>query len=90
MPNHHNRSGFTPALHALLVADPAIRRAHHARDAERDQSRRRGGRDTGEQMMRVLVSFGSKRGGTAGLAAMIGGALTEAGCEAVVTRRRRQ
>ena len=30
--------------------------------------------------MRVLVSFGSKRGGTAGLAAIIGGALTEAGC----------
>lgn len=28
--------------------------------------------------MRVLVSFGSKRGGTAGLAAMIGDALTEA------------
>jgi menaquinone-dependent protoporphyrinogen oxidase len=34
--------------------------------------------------MRVLVSFGSKRGGTAGLAAMIGDALTEAGCDAVV------
>ena len=29
--------------------------------------------------MRVLVSFGSKRGGTAGLAAMIGDALTETG-----------
>src|ERR1700739_2557612 len=35
--------------------------------------------------MRVLVSFGSKRGGTAGLAAMIGDALTEAGCDAVVS-----
>ncbi len=35
--------------------------------------------------MRVLVGFGSKRGGTAGLAAMIGDALTEAGYEAVVT-----
>ncbi|OBH16033.1 hypothetical protein A9X04_12435 [Mycobacterium sp. E3247] len=35
-------------------------------------------------MMRVLVCFGSKRGGTAGLAAMIGDALTEAGCEAEV------
>ncbi len=35
--------------------------------------------------MRVLVSFGSKRGGTAGLAAMIGDALIEAGCQAVVT-----
>jgi len=34
--------------------------------------------------MRVLVTFGSKRGGTAGLAAMIGDALTEVGCEAVV------
>jgi menaquinone-dependent protoporphyrinogen oxidase len=35
--------------------------------------------------MRVLVSFGSKRGGTAGLAGMIGEALTETGCDAVVT-----
>lgn len=34
--------------------------------------------------MRVLVAFGSKRGGTAGLATMIGDALTDAGCEAVV------
>jgi menaquinone-dependent protoporphyrinogen oxidase len=34
--------------------------------------------------MRVLVVYGSKRGGTAGLAAMIGDALTEAGFEAVV------
>lgn len=34
--------------------------------------------------MRVLVNYGSKRGGTAGLAAMIGDALTEAGCDAVV------
>ena len=36
------------------------------------------------QMMRVLVCFGSKRGGTAGLAAMIGDALTETGHDAVV------
>jgi menaquinone-dependent protoporphyrinogen oxidase len=36
-------------------------------------------------MMRILVSFGSKRGGTAGLAAMIGDALTEVGCDAVVS-----
>ena len=35
-------------------------------------------------MTRILVAFGSKRGGTAGLAAMIGDALTEAGCEATV------
>ncbi len=34
--------------------------------------------------MRVLVTFGSKRGGTGGLATMIGDALTEAGCEVVV------
>ncbi|MGO9152482.1 flavodoxin domain-containing protein [Mycobacterium sp.] len=34
--------------------------------------------------MRVLVCFGSKRGGTAGLAVMIGDALTEAGHHAVV------
>jgi menaquinone-dependent protoporphyrinogen oxidase len=36
-------------------------------------------------MMRILVTFGSKRGGTAGLAAMIGDALTQAGCDAVVS-----
>lgn len=36
--------------------------------------------------MRVLVAFGSKRGGTAGLAAMIGDALNDAGCYAVVSR----
>lgn len=34
--------------------------------------------------MRVLIAFGSKRGGTAGLADMIGEALREAGCETVV------
>ncbi|OBH05800.1 hypothetical protein A5696_25190 [Mycobacterium sp. E2699] len=34
--------------------------------------------------MRVLVTFGSKRGGTGGLATMIGDALTDAGCDAVV------
>ena len=36
--------------------------------------------------MRVLIAFGSKRGGTAGLADMIGDALREAGCETVVAR----
>lgn len=35
--------------------------------------------------MRVLVAYGSKRGGTAGLAAMIGDALKESGCEAIVS-----
>lgn len=30
-------------------------------------------------MTRILIAFGSKRGGTAGLARMIGEALTEAG-----------
>ncbi|MGX9791135.1 flavodoxin domain-containing protein [Mycobacterium sp. MMS18-G62] len=35
--------------------------------------------------MRVLIAFGSKRGGTAGLADMIGDALRELGCEAVVS-----
>jgi menaquinone-dependent protoporphyrinogen oxidase len=35
--------------------------------------------------MRVLVAYGSKRGGTSGLADMIGAALTKAGCETVVT-----
>jgi len=35
-------------------------------------------------MTRVLVAYGSKRGGTAGLAAMIGDALTEAGTEVSV------
>lgn len=35
-------------------------------------------------MTRVLVVFGSKRGGTAELAEMIGDALIKAGCEAVV------
>ena len=34
--------------------------------------------------MRVLVSFGSKRGGTEGLATMIGDALSEAGCDVAV------
>jgi menaquinone-dependent protoporphyrinogen oxidase len=36
-------------------------------------------------MMRVLIAFGSKRGGTAGLADMIGDALRVAGCETVVS-----
>ena len=35
--------------------------------------------------MRVLVTYGSKRGGTAGLAAMIGDALKESGCESIVS-----
>jgi menaquinone-dependent protoporphyrinogen oxidase len=39
-------------------------------------------------MTRVLVAFGSKRGGTAGLARMIGEALTEAGCDARVSPAR--
>jgi len=34
--------------------------------------------------MRVLIAYGSKRGGTAGLAGMIGEELTAAGLEAVV------
>ena len=34
--------------------------------------------------MRVLVAFGSKRGGSAGVADMIGDALREADCEAAV------
>ena len=39
-------------------------------------------------MTRVLVAYGSKRGGTAGLAAMIGDALTEAGTEISVSPAR--
>jgi len=39
-------------------------------------------------MTRVLVAFGSKRGGTAGLARMIGDALTDAGYDARVTPAR--
>ncbi|ULE32866.1 flavodoxin domain-containing protein [Mycobacterium sp. IDR2000157661] len=35
--------------------------------------------------MRVLIAFGSKRGGTAGLAGMIGDAFTDAGVEAMVS-----
>lgn len=34
--------------------------------------------------LRVLVAYGSKRGGTEGLAEMIGDALADAGCEAVL------
>ncbi|MBX7433671.1 flavodoxin domain-containing protein [Mycobacterium sp. Y57] len=33
---------------------------------------------------KVLIAFGSRRGGTAGLAEMIGAALTDVGCEVVV------
>lgn len=36
-------------------------------------------------MTRVLIAFGSKRGGTAGLAAMIGDALAESGYEVTVS-----
>lgn len=36
-------------------------------------------------MMRVLIAYGSKRGGTAGLAQMVGDALTGAGFETVVS-----
>ncbi|CAN5792996.1 flavodoxin domain-containing protein [soil metagenome] len=39
-------------------------------------------------MTRVLVAYGSKRGGTAGLATMIGDALTEAGHEVSVSPAR--
>ena len=39
-------------------------------------------------MTRVLVAFGSKRSGTAGLAAMIGDALTEAGHDVTVSPAR--
>ena len=39
-------------------------------------------------MTRILVAFGSKRGGTGGLAGMIGDALTEAGCEVAVVPAR--
>lgn len=35
-------------------------------------------------MTRILIAFGTKRAGTAGLAAMIGDAFTESGCEAAV------
>src|ERR1700737_4078651 len=35
-------------------------------------------------MMRVLVAYGSKRGGTGGLATMIGDALKNGGCDAIV------
>jgi hypothetical protein len=84
MPHRHNGSRITQAIPALLVADPAVRRAHHARDFESDQGQRRVNTHAEEPMMRVLVAFGSKRGGTAGLAAMIGAALSQAGCEAVV------
>lgn len=38
-------------------------------------------------MTRILVAYGSKRGGTAGLAAVIGDALTEAGAESRCPRR---
>ncbi|MGO8767421.1 flavodoxin domain-containing protein [Mycobacterium sp.] len=85
MPNLRNRCRLTPSFHALLVDHPAFRRAYHARHAEIDQSQRGGGGERREQVMRVLASFGSKRGGTAGLAAMIGDALTEAGCDVAVS-----
>lgn len=39
-------------------------------------------------MIRILVAFGSKRQGTAGLATMIGDALTEAGCDVSVAPAR--
>lgn len=41
-----------------------------------------------QTQLRVLVVFGSKRGGTAGLARMIGDELAAAGCRAVVTSAR--
>jgi len=39
-------------------------------------------------MTRILIAFGSKRGGTAGLATMIGDALAEAGAEVTVSPAR--
>lgn len=36
-------------------------------------------------MTRILIAFGSKRGGTAGLARMIADAVTGAGCEASIS-----
>src|SRR4051794_25384184 len=39
-------------------------------------------------MTRVLIAFGSKRGGTAGLATMIGDVLTESGYEVAVSPAR--
>lgn len=39
-------------------------------------------------MTKILIAFGSKRGGTAGLARMISEALTEAGCQVSVSRAR--
>jgi menaquinone-dependent protoporphyrinogen oxidase len=39
-------------------------------------------------MTRILVAFGSKRGGTAGVATMIGDALTESGYEVAVSPAR--
>lgn len=36
-------------------------------------------------MTRVLVAFGSKRGGTAGLATMVGDALAKSGCQVTVS-----
>lgn len=39
-------------------------------------------------MTRILIAFGSKRGGTAGLAHMIGAALTDAGYQVLVSSAR--
>jgi len=39
-------------------------------------------------MTKILIAFGSKRGGTAGLARMIGEALTESGCQVSVSSAR--
>jgi hypothetical protein len=72
MPHRHNGSRIAATVPALLVADPAVRRAHHARDGESDQGQLGVDTHAEEPLMRVLVDFGSKRGGTARLAAMFG------------------
>src|ERR1700757_1535723 len=84
MPHGHNRSSVPAAVPALLGTSSAVRRAHHGGDVEQDQGQCGSVGKTREKMMRVLVAFASKRGGTAGLADMISNALTEAGYEAIL------
>nr|WP_275691619.1 flavodoxin domain-containing protein [Mycolicibacterium sphagni] len=62
-----------------MVAGAAVRGPHPARHPAPDQ-----GRCGGLGVTRVLVAYGSKRRGTAGLATMIGDALAEAGYPSVV------
>ena len=69
----HSCHGFrVAALLSLLALHPAVRPSHLAGDSGQDQGR-------AECKIRVLIAFGSKRGGTAGLADMIGDALREPG-----------